>query len=70
MLEKGSSREVISRNIRAEMRAGKPHRQAIAIALQFAKVPRKPTTRKKKTTGKKTTTTRKKTTRKKKTARA
>ena len=33
-LEKGSSRAVISRNIKREMRAGKPHKQAVAIALE------------------------------------
>ena len=35
-LKKGSSREVISENIRTEMRAGKPQRQAIAIAFSKA----------------------------------
>ena len=49
MLEHGSSREIISRNIRTEMRAGKSHVQAIAIALQFAKVPRRRKVPKKKT---------------------
>lgn len=32
-LKKGSSKKVISANIRAEMHAGKPQKQAIAIAL-------------------------------------
>lgn len=32
-LRKGSSKKVISSNIRTEIRAGKPRRQAIAIAL-------------------------------------
>lgn len=35
-LEKGSSKKVISRNIRTEIRAGKPQKQAIAIAYSKA----------------------------------
>ncbi len=35
-LKKGSSPKVISQNIRAEMKAGRPQRQAIAIALNKA----------------------------------
>lgn len=35
-LEKGSSREVIGRNISTEMEAGKPQKQAIAIAMSKA----------------------------------
>jgi hypothetical protein len=35
-LKKGSSRKVVSGNIRTEMRAGKPQPQAIAIALRKA----------------------------------
>jgi hypothetical protein len=35
-LKKGSSQKVISANIRTEMKAGRPQRQAIAIALQKA----------------------------------
>lgn len=35
-LKKGKSRKVISQNIRAEMAAGKPQKQAIAIALSKA----------------------------------
>ncbi len=35
-LAKGSSRKVISRNIRAEVAAGRPTKQAIAIALNTA----------------------------------
>ncbi len=35
-LKKGSSKKVISENIKTEMNAGKPHKQAIAIALDKA----------------------------------
>lgn len=35
-LEKGSSKEVVSRNIKREMAAGKPQKQAVAIALSKA----------------------------------
>jgi ribonucleotide monophosphatase NagD (HAD superfamily) len=35
-LKKGSSQEVISQNIRTEMAAGKPQKQAVAIALNVA----------------------------------
>lgn len=45
-LKKGTSRETISRNIRTEMHAGKPQKQAVAIALNIArksgaKIPKK-----------------------------
>lgn len=35
-LKKGSSRKIISQNIRMEMKHGKPQKQAIAIAMRKA----------------------------------
>jgi hypothetical protein len=35
-LQKGSSKETISSNIKTEMHAGKPQKQAIAIAMSKA----------------------------------
>jgi len=40
-LKKGRSKKVISENIRTEMAHGKPQRQAVAIALRTAGVPKK-----------------------------
>ena len=36
-LKKGSSRSVVSSNIRTEVAAGKPQKQAVAIALNTAR---------------------------------
>jgi hypothetical protein len=36
-LKKGKSRKAISANIRTEIAAGKPQRQAVAIALETAR---------------------------------
>lgn len=40
-LKRGSSRKVVSQNIETEMAAGKPQKQAIAIALSKAGKSRK-----------------------------
>lgn len=45
-LKRGKSRKTISKNIKTEMRAGKPQKQAVAIALSVArksgaKIPKK-----------------------------
>ena len=39
-LKKGSSKKTISRNIETEMHAGKPQRQAVAIAMRMAGKPK------------------------------
>lgn len=36
-LKKGKSRKAISANIKTEMKAGKPQKQAVAIALNTAR---------------------------------
>jgi len=40
-LKPGKSKKVISENIRTEMKAGKPQKQAIAIAMSKAGMKRK-----------------------------
>lgn len=40
-LKKGSSKKVISSNIRILIKEGKPHKQAVAIAMKKAKKGRK-----------------------------
>lgn len=50
-LKKGNSKKTVSKNIKTEMAAGKPQKQAIAIAMEEAK--KKP--KKKKAAAKKKT---------------
>ena len=37
-LKKGKSQKAISDNIKTEMKSGKPHKQAVAIAMKTAKM--------------------------------
>lgn len=41
-LKRGSSKKTISSNIRTEVRAGRPQKQAVAIAMRKAGKSRKP----------------------------
>ena len=40
-LKRGSSRKTIARNIKTEIKAGKPQKQAVAIAMRMAGKSRK-----------------------------
>lgn len=46
MLKSGKSKKVISYNIKQEIASGKPQKQAVAIALNKAGVPKKKSVKK------------------------
>jgi hypothetical protein len=46
-MKKGYGPKTVSANIKKEMKAGKPQKQAVAIALDMAKMAKKPKGRKK-----------------------